>query len=144
MFNLDCQPEMEPNEHVAELGEIFNSSYNKVREKMDVAHERQREYYSQKVHGTPYQVGDRVWLHSTVTPKGKSKKLNHPWTGPYLVVKRLSDVNYRIQHQHIRNKRSVVHFDRLKPCNPNTRFPEQHHEQITQGDSGTSQQPCHW
>ena len=87
MFNLDCQPEMEPNEHVAELRKTFNSSYNKVREKMDVAHERQREYYNQKVHGTPYQVGDLVWLHSTVTPKGKSKKLNHPWTGPYLVVK---------------------------------------------------------
>ena len=40
------------------LERFFNSSYNKAREKMNVAHERQKEYYNQKVHGTPYKVGD--------------------------------------------------------------------------------------
>jgi len=44
------------------------------------------------------------------------RKLHHPWTGLFRVVKRLSDVNYRIQHVQHPRKRMVVHFDRLKPC----------------------------
>ena len=38
-----------------------------------------------------------------------------PWTRPYRVLSKLSDVNYRIQHTG-NNKSSVVHFDRLKLC----------------------------
>lgn len=44
------------------------------------------------------------------------EKLHHPWSGPYQVVKRLSDVTYRIRNMKARHKRQVVHFDRLKPC----------------------------
>ena len=29
--------------------------------------------------------------------KGKSKKLYQPWSGPFIVVKRLSDVTYRVE-----------------------------------------------
>ena len=51
--------------------------------------------------------GDKAW---TV------KKLHHPWTGPYTVVKRLSDITYRIAHPTSKRQRQVVHFDRLKRC----------------------------
>ena len=37
-----------------------------------------------------------------------------PWEGPYLVVKVMSDVTYRIQKSS-RSKPQVVHTDRLKP-----------------------------
>ena len=93
MFEQQAKILMEPNELVAELQKIFNLSYDKVREKMDIIHKRQKEYYNLKIHKTPYQVVNLVWLHTTVTPKGKSKKVNHPWTEQYLVVKRPSDVN---------------------------------------------------
>ena len=39
-----------------------------------------------------------------------------PWQGPYTVVKRLSDVVYRIELVSNKRKRLVVHFNRLKPC----------------------------
>ena len=65
-----------------------------------------------------------VWLYSPVVAKGKSKKLHHPWLGPYIIIKKLSDVTYRIQHRNNKKKRIVVHFDRLKPCHPDTRFPD--------------------
>ena len=76
------------------------------------------------MHGDPYNIGDRVWLHSPVITPGKSKKFHHPWTGPYIVIKKLSDTTYRIQHHNKKNKRLVVHFDRLKWCHPDTRFSE--------------------
>ena len=37
-------------------------------------------------------MGDLVWLHSPVVPRGSSRKLHHPWTGPYKIV------NYQILH----------------------------------------------
>ena len=59
-----------------------------------------------------------------MTPKGKSRKLHCPWNGPFRVVKKLSNVVYRIQDTCSRRKRQVVHFDRLKPCDPNIRIPQ--------------------
>lgn len=73
-----------------------------------------------------YSVGDKVWLHSTVVPKESHRKLHHPWKGPYVVLEKLSDVNYKIQQVDDTRKTSVVHFDRLKRCIPGTRFPQAH------------------
>ena len=42
--------------------------------------------------------------------KGRPKKLHLPWDGPYRVIKRLSDVNYRIQATVGRHRRLVVHL----------------------------------
>ena len=64
---------------------------------MGLKQEHQKELYDQKKHGDPYNVGDLVWLHSPVVPHGSSHKLHHPWTGPYKIVKKLSDITYRIQ-----------------------------------------------
>ena len=64
-----------------------------------------------------------MWLHSPAIPRGRSRKLHCPWTGPYRVVRKLSNAVYRIQHARTRRKRLVVHFDRLKRCAPGTRLP---------------------
>ena len=47
-------------------------------------------------------------------------KLNRPWTGPWQVIKRLSEVVYRIKYcgpagSYSGVKRRVVHFNQLKP-----------------------------
>ena len=76
---------------------------------------QQSEMYNQKVHGKPYQVGDHVWVLFPQTPRGKSKKLYRPWSGPFVVVKKLSDVTYRVQEVKNRRRRLVIHFNRLKP-----------------------------
>lgn len=41
-------------------------------------------------------------FYSPAVPRGQSKKL--PWTGPYQVVKQLSEVVYRIQNTHMRRQ----------------------------------------
>ena len=55
-------------------------------------------------------------------PRNSSKKLFHPWHGPFRVVKKLSECTYRIQRQESRRQRQVVHFNRLKPCRKDTRL----------------------
>ena len=82
---------------------------------MGMKQEHQKQLYDRKVHGKPYEIGDMVWLHSPVVPRGTSRKLFHPWSGPHKVVKRLSDITYRILNTRSKRQRLVVHFDRLKP-----------------------------
>ena len=64
-----------------------------------------------------------MWLHSSVVPTDGHRKLHHPWTGPFKVIKKLSDLNYQIQLQGNPNQKSlIVHFNCLKKCIPWTRF----------------------
>ena len=39
---------------------------------------RQKEQYDRRVHRKPYKVGNQVWLHSSVVPRGSFKKLHCP------------------------------------------------------------------
>ena len=77
---------------------------------------RQKDLYNRKAYGRPYECGESVWLYSPVVPRGQSKKLRHPWTGPFRMVWKLSDAVYRIQNTQAPRQRLVVHFDRLKSC----------------------------
>ena len=109
--------------YVATLRSSLETAYAHVREHMGHQLEQQKKQYDLKTSGCPFKCGDLVWLHSTVVPRGKSKKLHRPWTGPYRVVKKLSDIVYRLQHTQLRRKRPVVHRNRLKPCPAGTRLP---------------------
>ena len=69
--------------YVAKMKRTLTEAYDNVQENQETAHQRQSKLYNKKVHGDAYKVGDLVWLHSSVVPPGKSKKLFHPWNGPY-------------------------------------------------------------
>jgi len=57
-----------------------------------------------------FKIRDKVLLKDETLQH--SKKLEAPWTGPYGVTEKLSDVNYKIQ---IKRKTVCVHANRLKP-----------------------------
>ena len=101
-------------DYAKEVKRTLQNSYEIVRTKMQAELRREKEFYDEKVHRKSFEVDDLVWLHSSVVRKGKSKKFHCPWLGPYKVIKKLSDSTYRIK-QFPRGKRTVVHFDRLKP-----------------------------
>ena len=42
--------------------------------------------------------------------------------GPYLVMQKLSDANYKIQSTTDPSRTMIVHFHRLKLCAPGTRY----------------------
>ena len=76
------------------LREQLNLAYTRVRTRMGLMLDRQKEIYDRKIHGKPYKINGLVWLHSTVVPKGVGRKLHHPWTGPFRIVKRISESVY--------------------------------------------------
>ena len=104
-----------PSHFLIKLKSSLSEAYDNVRARMKTQQEKQKEIYDEKVHGPPFNKGDLVWLYTPVLHQGFSRKLNHPWSGPFRVIERIADVTYRIQH--LRNRRKkVVHFNRLKPC----------------------------
>ena len=110
-------------EYAKMTSETMKKAFHTVREHVGEKQERQKEFYDKKCHGEPFQTGDLVFLHSTVIPRGQNKKLHHPWSGPWRVVKPLSEAVYRIQGpSDSKQRRMIVHFDRLKPCSKGTEF----------------------
>ena len=108
-------------QYVSNLRHSLENAYCIARQNSLVCARRQKEYYDSKVHGKPFVQGDLVWLCNPAVPKGTSCKLYTPWTGPYKIVKCLSDLVYRIQDMNRKRKKLVVNFDRLKPSHSRTR-----------------------
>ena len=73
-------------------------------------------------------AGDIVWLHSTVVPKGGSRKFHKPWTGPFIVLNRQGSVNCVVRSQS--GRISYVHRNRLKLV--------QHHDRQTKAGTRPS------
>ena len=103
------------DEYVDDVRRNMENAYHEVRERTKAVQKRQEDYYNKRVSGEPFKKDDRVWVHQPCTGKTISRKFHQPWSGPYRVIKRISDTVYRVQLIGGR-KRKVVHFNRLKPC----------------------------
>ena len=134
MFGSSPIVSTSPSVYATNLRESLTAAYNLARQKMGAQLQRQKQFYDHKIHGKPYDVGDLVWLFSPAVPPGQSKKLHHPWSGPFEIVKHLTDATYRIANQAAKRQRFVVHFDRLKPCVSGTRFNKPQIEHNTDHD----------
>eukprot|EP00731_Ephydatia_muelleri_P014216 Em0007g1526a len=113
MFPFNLGPEKELRTYVEQLRKGLRDAYAIVRENCDADHRRQKALYDRKVSGQPFGKGALVWLFDPAVPRGKCKKLHHPWKGPFVVVEK---VGYKIQRKD-GGKFHIVHFDRLKRCN---------------------------
>jgi len=121
LYGTGLREEMDVNDYVIQQRRVLQSAFNQVQNRMGLCQDRQKELYNHKRYGRPFEVGDQVMLYSCVVPRGHSKKLHHPWSGPFKVLKKISDVTYRIQCCYGKRQRLVVHFNRLKLCLSNLR-----------------------
>ena len=72
--------------------------YQKVKKNYShKSNERQRQYNKSKLHFTPYSVGDLVWITRPSGVKQVSRSFCPRWMGPYKVVKKISDVVYKVR-----------------------------------------------
>ena len=101
--------------YVEELGDMMKIVHGVARTKMVCASDRQKRGYDHRVNFKSYERGDSVFLFNPIRKKGISPKLQSFWGGPFLVVRKLSDLIYEIQ-SHPSAKTKIVHHDRLKPC----------------------------
>lgn len=68
-----------------------------------------------------YNIGDKVWVWTPIRRRGLSEKLLRRYFGPYIVLRRISDVTYEVvpDGSHCSKRRrhlpEVVHVLRMKP-----------------------------
>ena len=125
-------------DYATQMKNSLEDAYANVRMNLDASHRTQSELYNKKIHGKPYAIGDLVWLHNPAVPPGESRKLYHPWTGPFRVQEKMSDADYRIKEVYSKKPAQVVHFNRLKLCPPGTRLLQ---SQLQDEDTDVAQEP---
>ena len=70
-----------------------------------------------------YNVGDQVLLRTPIRQPGKCEKLLKKFSGPYRILRRLSDTNYEVvpvspPRDHRSRSQDIVHVARMKPYFP--------------------------
>ena len=102
-------------DYVKELRENLHKIHNISREKLLKSSDSQRKAYDFRKYFKSYAVGDTVYLHSSARKQGTSSKFHLPWTGPFLVVGKVSDLVYRIQRSS-KSDLKYVHHDETCSC----------------------------
>lgn len=79
--------------YVKWLQERLEESYAFVQSHVSKKQLRQKYHYDRQVHGHHYEKDDLVWLFNPAVTKGRAKKFHCPWTGPFIICRKLSDLN---------------------------------------------------
>ena len=69
---------VEVGEYMAKQSRTLQEANSYVRNTIKLHQDRQKELYNRKRHGKRFEVGDQVMLHTTVIPRGHSRKLHRP------------------------------------------------------------------
>ncbi len=78
---------------------------------LEQSKEKTKEQFDKQTKVKSFKVGDTVFLRNQNTRPGRVKKLEQLWNGPYKVIEKISEVNYRIKKGRYEH---VVHAYRLK------------------------------
>ena len=109
----NCSEYVNEHDYVTKLRENLERIHRIARDSLSVSAERQKRHYDKNVKRLEYDQGDLVRRYQPRTSKGVKKKLSRLWTGPWVIVEKLTDVLYKIKHSQT-SPPSIVHADNLK------------------------------
>lgn len=92
---------------------LMEEAHETVRQQLRLASARSKRRYDLDVKFREFSVGSWVWFYSPRRYVGRSPKWQRNYSGPFLVVRRLSPVLYVIQKSR-RSKEILTHADKLK------------------------------
>ncbi|UYV63892.1 K02A2.6-like, partial [Cordylochernes scorpioides] len=117
--NIFIEPDSEDyDEYVSKLMEKIVRTRDIVKVNTEKSQEMMINYYNQKHRQTGYEPGDLVALWTPIRKPGKCEKLLRRYFGPYIVLKKISDLNYSIvpeDNPGNRTQPTTVHISRIKP-----------------------------
>jgi len=93
--------------------ERLRAAYDHVRENLNTAAKRRKQYYDLRARPQKFAVGSYVWCLQPRLKAGKYRKWQSPYCGPFEVTKQLGPVTFEIRRSP-QSKPWVVHIDKLK------------------------------
>ena len=98
-----------------ELSEKLHFAWDLARKHIGDAQNSQKLYYDKKSKPTKFLEGDRVMLYRLNNLKKRTKKLCHPWKGPFRIIKLTSTTAILRSCDYPRNPTFKVNINHLKP-----------------------------
>ncbi|KAM0735103.1 Retrovirus-related Pol polyprotein from transposon 17.6 [Formica fusca] len=106
------KPTYNYNDYAQELKERLRATNQLAKEHIKEEKIKAKKQYDKSTREIKFKVGDKVLMHDETLRRGRSKKLEPLWTGPYVIIEKNSDVNYTIK----KGRKAVrMHINKLKP-----------------------------
>jgi len=84
-------------DYTKKLKEKIRATNKVARENVREEKQKAKEYYDKSAKKTKFKIGDRVLIYDETLRRGRSKKLDAKWKGPYTIMEKRSDANYIIK-----------------------------------------------
>uniref|UniRef100_A0A8C5PW96 Gypsy retrotransposon integrase-like protein 1 n=1 Tax=Leptobrachium leishanense TaxID=445787 RepID=A0A8C5PW96_9ANUR len=110
-WESESSPHKSLIEHISQMRERISKVMPLVQEHLQKAQEAQKRVYNRSAKLRQFQVGDRV---AVLIPTVESRFLAK-WQGPYEVVEKVGEVNYRVHQPGKRKPYQIYHINLLKP-----------------------------
>ena len=88
--------------------------YKEVGKANRKAHQNSKRLHHRKAKARHFEANDLVYLYTPAMKPGLTKKFRKFWSGPYKVIRKLSELNYEIISKD--NRKHIVHVNRIKRC----------------------------
>ena len=84
-------------DYAQQTRERIRTTNEAAREQLQGTKEKAKKEYDKKTREVEFKVGDKVWLFDESVRRGRSKKLDNKWVGPYVIIEKHSKVNVTIK-----------------------------------------------
>ena len=101
-------------EYVNTLRDKLNKAHEITREHLQKSMKRHTSNYDGKGMMFKYKPGDPVWILNEDRREGFAPKLQMTYTGPYIIYRKLNELDYEIQYD-AKGNRKILHYNKLKP-----------------------------
>jgi len=106
------KPTYNYDDYAQELRERIRATTQLARERVKEEKAKAKQQYDKRTGEVNYKIGEKVLVYDETLRRGRSKKLEALWTGPYTIIEKNSEVNYTVKKG---RKTSRMHVNRLKP-----------------------------
>ena len=101
-------------EYVDVLRSRMQHAHEIARKHLNSAAKRSKEIYDTKIAVNKYAEGDMVWCLAEARKVGKMQKLEPAYEGPFLIKRKISEINFVLMLDKT-GKQKLVHHNKLKP-----------------------------
>ena len=106
------------SEYVKEMEDRMRTAHGTARKHLKVSVKRQKMLSNTNVKYPIYEKGDLAWRNQKKNIPGLKLKITRHWTGPWVIIDKLGDVIFKIQHSRA-SIPVVIYGDNLKPYKGN-------------------------